>query len=64
MCAKDSYTSFTVVVRNGDTVLRNRLRSYPEVVKYLLKNFTTDQAIAKLDAVILRHKQPLNMAVQ
>lgn len=40
------------------------LRSYPEVVKYLLRKYTADQAIVEYDAAILRYTQPANMNAQ
>lgn len=37
-----------------------RLRSYPELVNYILEKFEKDLAIVHVDSELLRYKQPTN----
>lgn len=39
----------------------NLLRSYPKLVNYLLKKFTNNEAIGKMDSAFLCYAQPTNM---
>lgn len=61
MCAEDRTAPLAATVRNNKIRPRKRLRSYPEVAKYLLKKYATDAAIAEYDATILRYMQPASM---
>lgn len=45
-CAEDRSASLAASMRNKETRPRKLLRSYPELVTYLLEKFATDQAIA------------------
>lgn len=52
------------LVNTVDPTTRKKfLRSYPEVVKYLLKKFASDQAIAKMDPTILHYTQVAKMTL-
>lgn len=63
MCAEDRSASLPASERN-EPRSRKLLRSYPEVVNYLFKKISTDQAIAENDAAILRYMQPSGMTQQ
>lgn len=64
MCAEDWLSPFAAYVRNEDSSPRKMLRSYLEVVTYLLKKYATDQAGEESDAVIWRIVQLQIMALQ
>lgn len=61
MCATGKSSPFAASTRNVDNRSRKLLRSYLEVVNYMLKKFATDKAIAEFDAAILRYIQQANM---
>lgn len=42
MCVEDRHTSIAASVRDQEPRSRNLLRSYPEVVNYMLEKFATD----------------------
>lgn len=62
--AEDRAASIIASVTNIEIRLRQRLRSYPVEVNYLLKNYATDEGITKYDAKILRYVQPTNATLQ
>lgn len=60
MCAEEHLSPFAAPVHNAKTRSLKLLRSFPEVVNYLLKNYETDQAITKNDAAVLCYmKHPI-----
>lgn len=61
LCAEVRTASIIASVRNNDTREREFLRSYPEVVNYLLKQYAAGQAMAGYDTAILFYVQPSNM---
>lgn len=61
MFAEDRTALITSSVHNNDTRSCKLLRSYPEVVVYILKKYATDRALVEYDASSLRHVQPINM---
>lgn len=64
MCATNRYFSFAALVRNVENWAPKLLRSYIEVVNYLLKKFATSRAITQFDSASLRSKQPATMTTQ
>lgn len=64
MDAKEGTVPIIASVCNNDIRSRKLLRSYSEVVNYFLKKYSTDQAIAEYDAVILHYLQEAFMSPQ
>lgn len=60
----DRLLPFAASVRNGEPRSRELLRSYPDVVNYLLNKNATNQVIAWNEAAITRYVQPPNMTPQ
>lgn len=61
MCSEHRTNQIIASVCNRDTRSHKLLRSYLEVVNYLLRKCATGQKIAEYDAEILRYMQPANM---
>lgn len=61
MCAEGRSALLSVSVREDKTCPRTLLQSYPEVLRFFLKKFVTDQAIAKHNVKILLYMQSANM---
>lgn len=64
MCATDKLFYIAALVRNFHNGPRKHLRSYLDVINYLLHKFATDQAIAKFDDTTVLYMQPANMIAQ
>lgn len=64
MCAEDRTAPLVATVRHDKIRHQKLLRSYPEVVNYLLKKFATGAEIAEYDATILRYMHPASMTHQ
>lgn len=53
VCTSNKSSPIAASVGNLDDRLRQLLRSYPEIVKHMIKHFATDKAIPESDAAIL-----------
>lgn len=61
MCEENRIAPVVALAPNNDTSSREVLRSYLEVVKYLLKKYAKNQTTAVYDAAILRYMLRANM---
>lgn len=61
MYVEDSLARFPASICNEEQQSQKLLRPYLEIVRYYLKTFATDWAVAEYDTSILRYMQPLSV---
>lgn len=64
ICAEGRHSLFVASVPNEEARSRKQLRSYTEVVNYLVNKHETDESIAIHDTAILRYIKQSNMNIQ